>query len=85
VKVFLIGTTGFIGSHLARVLLQHGRVEYHKITNTRVDANTAQQIREGYLVVSASEWVHPEWDWLRASHQPVARTGCTLFMYQMGN
>lgn len=63
---------------------QHS-IEYHKILNTRVDANTAQQIREGYLVVSASEWVHHEWDWLRASHQPIVRIGCTLSMCQMGN
>jgi hypothetical protein len=56
-------------------------IEWHKIPNTRVDAQSAQQISEGDLVVSISELMRPEWAWLRASRSPTARIGYTLFVY----
>ena len=56
--------------------------EYLKIPNTRVNAETAKQIRQGTLVISASEWVRPEWAWLRESRQSSARVAHTLFVYQ---
>jgi hypothetical protein len=57
-------------------------IEYLKIPNTRVNAETAKQIRQGTLVVSASQLMRPEWAWLRESRQPVARVAHTLFVYQ---
>jgi hypothetical protein len=57
-------------------------IEYLKIPNTRVDAERAKQIRQGTLVVSASQLVRPEWAWLRESRQPVDRIAHTLFVYQ---
>lgn len=59
-------------------------IEYLKIANTRVNAEQAQQIKEGWLVVSASELMRPEWDWLRDSRQPTARVAETLFVYRFG-
>ena len=57
-------------------------IEYLKIPNTRVDAERARQIKEGWLVVSASQLLRPEWNWVRESHQPAARVAHTLFVYQ---
>jgi hypothetical protein len=57
-------------------------IEYLKISNTRVNAQTAEQIKDGWLVVSASELVRPEWSWLRESRVPNARVAYTLFLYQ---
>jgi hypothetical protein len=59
-------------------------IEYLKIPNTRVNADQARQIKEGWLVVSASELMRPEWDWLRESRKPTARVADTLFVYQFG-
>jgi hypothetical protein len=57
-------------------------VDYLKIPNTRVTADTAKQIQQGTLVVSASQLMRPEWSWLRESRQPSARVAYTLFVYQ---
>ena len=56
--------------------------EYLKIPNKRVNADTARQIQQGTLVVSASQLMRPEWAWLRDSRQPTARVAHTLFVYQ---
>jgi hypothetical protein len=58
-------------------------IEYLKIPNTRVNADQARQIKDGWLVVSASELMRPEWAWLRESRQPTARVAETLFVYQV--
>ena len=58
-------------------------IDYYKIPNTRVNGKQAQRIRTGYLVVSASQLVRPEWDWLRESREPVARVAYTTFVYQL--
>jgi len=57
-------------------------IAYYKIPNTRVNGQQAHQISEGYLVVSASQLVRPEWAWLREAHQPVARVAYTTFVYR---
>jgi hypothetical protein len=57
-------------------------IEYLKIPNTRVSAEQAKQIKQGWLVVSASQLMRPEWSWLRESRQPAARIAHTLFVYQ---
>jgi hypothetical protein len=57
-------------------------IEYLKIPNTRIDAEKARQITQGWLVVSASDLMLPEWNWLRATRQPTARVADTLFVYQ---
>ncbi len=58
-------------------------IEYLKIPNTRVNAEQARQIKQGWLVVSASQLMRPEWKWLRDSHQPIARVAFTTFVYQI--
>ena len=57
-------------------------IEYLKIPNTRIDAEKARQIVQGWLVVSASQLMRPEWSWLRETHHPIARVADTLFVYQ---
>jgi len=57
-------------------------IEYYKIPNRRVNGEVAKQIKNGYLVVSTSQLMRHEWDWLRDSRQPVARVAYTLFVYQ---
>lgn len=58
-------------------------IEYYKIPNQRVNGEVARQIRQGYLVVSASQLMRPEWAWLRESRQPIARVAHTLHVYQI--
>jgi hypothetical protein len=58
-------------------------IEYLKIPNTRVGPDQARQIQDGWLVVSASELMRPEWAWLRGSREPTARVADTLFVYQI--
>jgi hypothetical protein len=58
-------------------------IEYLKIPNTRIDAEKARQIVQGWLVVSASQLMRPEWSWLRESNQPQARVADTLFVYKL--
>lgn len=59
-------------------------IEDLKIPNTRVTAEQAHQINEGWLVVSASQLMRPEWSWLR-EYQPFARVAYTLFIYQFNH
>src|SRR5262249_21623916 len=73
--------------HLGRIYLNYygtqAAIEYYRIPNTRVSAEQARQLRDGWLVVSASELMRPDWDWLRESRRPTARIAYTLFVYQM--
>jgi hypothetical protein len=59
-------------------------IEYLKIPNTRVNAEQARHLISGWLVVSASELMRPEWAWLRESREPTDRVAYTLFVYQLG-
>ncbi len=54
-------------------------VQYYQLPVTKVTAETAQQT--GWLVVSATHLVKPQWSWLR-DRPPTARIGYTLFAYQ---
>jgi hypothetical protein len=58
-------------------------IEYLKIPNTRVNAEQARQLKQGWLVVSASQLMRPEWSWLRESRQPTTRVAHTLFVYEL--
>lgn len=59
-------------------------IEWHRIPNTRVDAHSARRLREGWLVVSVSQLMRPEWSWLREARPvPDARIGYTLFAYRL--
>lgn len=59
-------------------------IEWHKIPNTRVNAEQAKQLRQGWLVVSVSQLMRPEWSWLRqARPTPDARIAHTLFAYRL--
>lgn len=58
-------------------------IEWHRIPNTRVDAHSARQIRHGWLVVSVSQLMRPEWSWLRQARPlPDARIAYSLFAYR---
>jgi hypothetical protein len=74
---------------IRRIYLQYfgtqAAIEYYGIANDFVSSEAARQIQEGYLVVSAEALMRPEWEWLRQSHQPIARVGYTLFVYQIGS
>lgn len=59
-------------------------IEWHKIPNTRVGADQARQLKDGWLVVSVSQLMRPEWNWLRqARPTPDARIAHTLFAYRL--
>ena len=60
-------------------------IEYLKIPNTRTDANKAREIKQGWLVISASQLMRPEWAWLRESRPPTERVAWTLFVYRLGD
>ena len=57
-------------------------IEYHKIPNTRVTLDQARQLRDGWLVVSATHLMRPEYAWLR-ERAPAARVAHTLFVYRL--
>ena len=58
-------------------------IEYHKIPNTRVTPDQARQLRDGWLVVSATRLMRPEYAWLRARHVPVSRIGYAPLVYRL--
>ena len=59
-------------------------IDYYGIAARRVTSGEARDLRSGTLVVSATDLMRPDWDWLRASHEPVARIGYTMFVYHPG-
>jgi hypothetical protein len=56
-------------------------IEYHKIPNTRVTPDQARTLGDGWLVVSATRLMRPEYAWLREC-VPTARVAYTLFVYR---
>jgi len=60
-------------------------IDYCGISGRRVSAGEARGMRSGTLVVSATELMSPGWDWLRASYEPVAQVGFTMFIYRLEN
>ena len=74
-------------NHVARVYLDYFgtgvAIEYLQIPNQRVNAAEVPGLSDGYLVISATHLMEPDYDWLRASHPPVARIGDTLFVYSL--
>jgi tetratricopeptide (TPR) repeat protein len=62
-----------------------GPIDYYGITSRRVNSGEEAGMGTGTLVVSATELMSPGWDWLRASHDPVARVGYTMFIYHLGD
>ena len=58
-------------------------IEYLQIPNQRVKAAEVRTLSDGYLVVSATHLMSPQYDWFRASHTPVARIGAILFVYSL--
>jgi tetratricopeptide (TPR) repeat protein len=60
-------------------------IDYYGIASRRVTSAEAARMHSGTLVMSATKLVSPEWDWLRASHEPVARVGYTMFVYRLGD
>jgi 4-amino-4-deoxy-L-arabinose transferase-like glycosyltransferase len=54
-------------------------VRYYGVTAPRASSTN----RSGLLVISATELMGPEWDWLRAEHTPRERITHTLFLYDL--
>jgi tetratricopeptide (TPR) repeat protein len=60
-------------------------IDYHGIAARRVTPGGADGLRTGTLAISATELMNPAWDWLRASHEPAARVGYTMFIYRLAD
>ncbi len=58
-------------------------LDYYKISNTRVQADQAHELRDGILVVSVQEAMSPDWNWLRESHHPLACVADTFLVYDL--
>jgi hypothetical protein len=39
--------------------------------------------RDGYLVISATRLMAPQYQWLRETHNPLTRIGNLLFVYEL--
>ena len=74
-------------NHLTHIYLDYfgaGKaIEYLQIPNVPVTSAEARELSDGYLVVSATHLMSPEYDWLRMTHVPAARIGYTLFAYSL--
>lgn len=57
-------------------------LDYYKIHNRRTTGNEGRTIKDGVLVISATRYMRPEWQWLRDSSQPFTRVGQTFFVYK---
>jgi hypothetical protein len=74
-------------NHLAHIYLDYfGTVTvigYLHIPAQLVAPSEVPKLRDGYLVISATHLMSPDYDWLRSHHMPVARIGNTLFVYAL--
>jgi tetratricopeptide (TPR) repeat protein len=60
-------------------------IEYYGIPGRRTTFEKARETHNGTLIISANQLMRPEYDWLRACHEPVARIGYTMFVYHLGD
>jgi hypothetical protein len=58
--------------------LEYLRIPYQAITPDQVPG-----LSDGYLVISASQLMSHDYDWLRKANAPVARISNTLFVYSL--
>jgi hypothetical protein len=58
-------------------------LEYLHIPAQLVKPEQVPKLRDGYLVISATHLMSPDYDWLRSHHAPVDRIGNTLFVYAL--
>lgn len=71
--------------HLYQDYFGSNRVlDHYKIENTRVFGNEARQLKAGWLAVSVTRLMRPEWAWLRESRQPTTRVTDTIYIYDLG-
>jgi hypothetical protein len=74
-------------NHLTHIYLDYFgtgmAIEYLHIPNERVNPAEVRNLADGYLVVSATHLMAPDYDWLRATHVPVSRIGYTFFVYSL--
>jgi hypothetical protein len=72
-------------NHVALIYLDYfgtdAAIEYLHIPNVRVKPAQAREIHNGYLVISATRLMRPEYAWLRDVQKPIGRIGYTLFVY----
>ncbi len=74
-------------NHIAHIYLDcigiPPAIQYLNIPSDIVTTTQARNLQNGYLVVSASRLMLPDYSWLRATRAPLARIGNTLFVYMM--
>jgi hypothetical protein len=74
-------------NHLTHIYLDYFgtgmAIDYLRIPNQRVKPAEARNLADGYLVVSATHLMSPDYDWLRATQAPAERIGYTLFAYPL--
>jgi len=58
-------------------------IDHLHISCDRVKAAEVRELRDGYVVISATRLMTEDYDWLRATHPPTARIGNTLFVYSL--
>ena len=74
-------------NHVAKIYVDYfgtgTAIDYMHIPNERVKAPQARKLTQGYLVISATYLLSPDYDRLRATCPPTARIGNTLFVYAL--
>jgi len=59
-------------------------IQYYGIRYEAASPEKVRSAQRGWLVISASALMKPEWRWLDEQRQPLARIGRTLFVYDLG-
>jgi 4-amino-4-deoxy-L-arabinose transferase-like glycosyltransferase len=74
-------------NHVGHIYLDYfgtvAAIGYLHIPAELVAPDQVPKLRDGYLVISATHLMSPEYDWLRSHHAPMARIGNTLFVYAL--
>ena len=74
-------------NHVTRVYLDYfgtgAAIRYLDIPADFVKPEQIPKLRDGYLVISATRLMAPEYQWLRENHKPLTRIANTLFVYTL--
>ncbi|MGO9243814.1 MAG: ArnT family glycosyltransferase [Verrucomicrobiia bacterium] len=74
-------------NHVTHIYLDHfgtgAAIRYLGIPADFVKPDQVPKLRDGYLVISATRLMAPEYQWLRENHKPLARIANTLFVYAL--
>jgi hypothetical protein len=74
-------------NHVTHVYLDYfgtgAAIRYLGIPAEFVRPEQVPKLRDGYLIISATHLMVPEYQWLRENHKPLTRIGNTLFVYEL--